>query len=215
MSTIYKIHPAVGVARIGTSSEFCIAPETPGGLPTNPITGQPVTSFRDANGNLLRQAARFRVFAYDSTNPSDPGTEVKAGANGVASIEWTAYLVPYMRCFLARILQFQLHRSLCNTAGYQGPLNRCSIYGNKAAGAKLAKMLEMGLANLGRTRSRQRPGNDRWTRARSSITSSRSSTGWRRRIAAASVDGSSLRAIIAFMGVALWLASGLIARSRR
>ena len=30
------------------------------------------------------------------------------------------------------------------TAGYNGPLNRCSIYGNKAAGEKLNKMLEMG-----------------------------------------------------------------------
>jgi peptidyl-dipeptidase A len=33
---------------------------------------------------------------------------------------------------------------LCKTAGYTGPLNRCSIYNNKEAGAKLAKMLEMG-----------------------------------------------------------------------
>ena len=29
-------------------------------------------------------------------------------------------------------------------SGLHGPLHRCSIYGNKAAGAKLAKMLEMG-----------------------------------------------------------------------
>ena len=54
--------------------------------------------------------------------------------------------VPYARYFLARILQFQFHRSLCETAGYNGPLNRCSIYGNKAAGERLAKMLEMGAA---------------------------------------------------------------------
>ena len=33
---------------------------------------------------------------------------------------------------------------LCKEAGYLGPLNRCSIYGNKAAGAKFAKMLAMG-----------------------------------------------------------------------
>jgi hypothetical protein len=92
MPTVYKIHPAIGVARIGTSDQFYIAPETPGGLPTDPGTGQPVTSFRDAGGNLLRQAARFRVFAYDSANASDPGTEVTAGTGGVASIEWTVYL---------------------------------------------------------------------------------------------------------------------------
>jgi peptidyl-dipeptidase A len=51
---------------------------------------------------------------------------------------------PYARYFLARFLQFQFHRALCQTAGYSGPLNRCSIYGNKEAGAKLARMLEMG-----------------------------------------------------------------------
>jgi peptidyl-dipeptidase A len=33
---------------------------------------------------------------------------------------------------------------LCKEAGYTGPLHRCSIYGNKAAGARLAKMLAMG-----------------------------------------------------------------------
>jgi peptidyl-dipeptidase A len=63
----------------------------------------------------------------------DPGAKYHIPAN-----------VPYMRYFMARILQFQFHRSLCATAGYQGPLNRCSIYGNKEAGARLNKMLEMG-----------------------------------------------------------------------
>jgi peptidyl-dipeptidase A len=52
--------------------------------------------------------------------------------------------VPYMRYFLADILQFQFHRGLCQAAGFKGPLNRCSIYGNQAAGARLQKMLEMG-----------------------------------------------------------------------
>lgn len=52
--------------------------------------------------------------------------------------------VPYSRYFLAAVLQFQFHRALCREAGYTGPLHRCSIYNNKAAGAKLKKMLEMG-----------------------------------------------------------------------
>ncbi len=51
---------------------------------------------------------------------------------------------PYTRYFLAAILQFQLHRGLCQAAGNTGPLHRCSIYNNKEAGARLAKMLEMG-----------------------------------------------------------------------
>jgi peptidyl-dipeptidase A len=52
--------------------------------------------------------------------------------------------VPYTRYFLAHILQFQFHRALCREAGYQGPLHRCSIYGNQQAGARLNQMLEMG-----------------------------------------------------------------------
>jgi peptidyl-dipeptidase A len=63
----------------------------------------------------------------------DPGAKYHVPSN-----------TPYMRYFLARILQFQFQRALCREAGYSGPLHRCSIYGNKAAGEKLNKMLSMG-----------------------------------------------------------------------
>ena len=63
----------------------------------------------------------------------DPGSKYHVPAN-----------VPYTRYFLADILQFQFHRGLCRSIGYTGPLNRCSIYANKEAGARLKKMLEMG-----------------------------------------------------------------------
>ena len=52
--------------------------------------------------------------------------------------------VPYARYFLARIYQFQFYKAMCDASGYKGPLNRCTFYGSKAAGAKLAKMLEAG-----------------------------------------------------------------------
>lgn len=51
---------------------------------------------------------------------------------------------PYVRYFLARIYQFQFHRALCKAAGFTGPLDQCSIYGNKEAGKKLRAMLELG-----------------------------------------------------------------------
>ncbi len=58
--------------------------------------------------------------------------------------------VPYMRYFLADILQFQFHRALAKEAGCPAsgdmPLHRCSIYESKAAGQKLNSMLEMGLS---------------------------------------------------------------------
>jgi peptidyl-dipeptidase A len=52
--------------------------------------------------------------------------------------------VPYARYFLARVYQFQFYKAMCDASGYQGPLNRCSFYGSKAAGDKLGKMLAAG-----------------------------------------------------------------------
>ncbi len=63
----------------------------------------------------------------------DPGAKYHVPAN-----------VPYTRYFLARILQFQFHRSLCDAAGYEGPLHECSIYGSQEAGERLHEMLAMG-----------------------------------------------------------------------
>ena len=51
---------------------------------------------------------------------------------------------PYMRYFLARILQFQFYKAACDQAGWEGPLHRCSFYGNEEVGKNLNAMLEMG-----------------------------------------------------------------------
>ena len=51
---------------------------------------------------------------------------------------------PYTRYFLSHILQFQFYKGLCDAAGYKGPLNECTFYGNKAAGQKFWAMLEKG-----------------------------------------------------------------------
>lgn len=53
---------------------------------------------------------------------------------------------PYSRYFLAHILQFQFHRSMCEIVGFEGPLHRCTIYGSTEAGERLGEMLEMGIS---------------------------------------------------------------------
>ena len=68
-----------------------------------------------------------------SENNFDPGAKYHVPGN-----------TPYTRYFLAHILQFQFHKALCEIAGDQGPVHRCSIYNSKEAGAKLNEMLEMG-----------------------------------------------------------------------
>jgi peptidyl-dipeptidase A len=52
--------------------------------------------------------------------------------------------VPYARYFLASILQFQFYRAAAEQVGWEGPLHRCSFYGNKKVGERLEKLLAMG-----------------------------------------------------------------------
>jgi peptidyl-dipeptidase A len=51
---------------------------------------------------------------------------------------------PYTRYFLSYVMQFQLHRALCQAAGYKGPLHECSVFGSKEAGQKFLAMLSDG-----------------------------------------------------------------------
>ena len=51
---------------------------------------------------------------------------------------------PYLRYFLANVLQFQFYKAACEQSGWTGPLHRCSFYGNKDVGKKFNAMLEMG-----------------------------------------------------------------------
>jgi len=68
-----------------------------------------------------------------SENDFDPGSKYHIPGN-----------VSYTRYFLARILQFQFQRSLCETAGHEGDLASCSIYGSKEAGDKFFAMMASG-----------------------------------------------------------------------
>ena len=107
----YRIHPGIGIARLGNSdTEFYLAPETPAALPQacdgfgNPQYGPdgvapvPVKTFKDAQGRVKRQAARFQIFAYDELNPEGRplaiGDPVEGGGNrGVlVDIQWRAYV---------------------------------------------------------------------------------------------------------------------------
>ncbi|RMF12051.1 MAG: hypothetical protein D6757_10215, partial [Alphaproteobacteria bacterium] len=102
--TIFRIHPTINFARVGDSEEYYIAPETAageivqsdppmfGGLPIRPGTDDtPITAehLRDSQGRVKRQAARFRLFAYDdgpqTRYPSGCGREVSIGSTVATS----------------------------------------------------------------------------------------------------------------------------------
>src|SRR3981081_1377351 len=77
-----KIHPAIGIARIGNSpTGFFIGPELPG------KSKRPTGGYKDSQGRIKRQAARFRLFGYDANGK--PVREISAKD---AAITWTVHL---------------------------------------------------------------------------------------------------------------------------
>ena len=113
--SVFRIHPAIGMARVGNSEAFYIGPETMAALPipgNDKVTGglpikagtesEIITSsdLRDKRGALKRQAARFRIYKYDEAEfesyPNGGGKEICIGSkvNGkkVADILWMVHM---------------------------------------------------------------------------------------------------------------------------
>lgn len=97
-----KIHPSVGVARLGNSpatnspspviavsptdpARICLSPDTIGGLPYDGYGKAPVDTFKDDAGRIKKQGQLFKVF-------DDNGDELTLDSPGVATIEWTVHL---------------------------------------------------------------------------------------------------------------------------
>ncbi len=84
---IYKIHPGIGIARLGNSdNEFFIGPEAPGVRPL------PNADYHDNEGNIKRQGARFRVYEFEYGETGSL-TGVKEVTSDDAEITWSVHLV--------------------------------------------------------------------------------------------------------------------------
>jgi hypothetical protein len=84
---IFRIHPAIGVARVGNADrdQYFIGPEP----------GSDIEATYKFAGKVKRQAARFRLFEYRRNAAGRlepiPG-EITTASPGVLGIEWTAHL---------------------------------------------------------------------------------------------------------------------------
>jgi len=119
---ILRVHPSIGIARVGNSSEYYLAPETiaalpipgesarTGGLPIRPGTEADTiqsSELRDAEGRFKRQAARFRIYQYPADQqksyPAEGGEEVVIGSRVdgrvVADIIWTVHVANKKACW--------------------------------------------------------------------------------------------------------------------
>jgi hypothetical protein len=99
------IYPAIGVCRIGNSAEYFIGPEVTHRKP------QPLGSYRDKEGKLKRQAARFRVYGLNALD--EPVRELTAAE---AQITWQVHLANHKSAWY----QFQLAMDIPEVA--QAPL---------------------------------------------------------------------------------------------
>ncbi|MGH8920099.1 MAG: LodA/GoxA family CTQ-dependent oxidase, partial [Actinomycetes bacterium] len=94
MGTVYKIHPAIGVARVGNhETAFFVGPEAPGSPGVEIDTSGVETAlvnYKEA-GRVKRQAARFRVFAYQQDLSGNLQLVGEVGPE--AHVEWNVDLV--------------------------------------------------------------------------------------------------------------------------
>ena len=84
--TKVEIHPAIGIARVGDSDEFFIGPEVPGAAP-EPSGDTLEKKFKDAQGRVKRQAARFRCYGYDAS-----GKYVDLSGKAEVTVRWEVTL---------------------------------------------------------------------------------------------------------------------------
>jgi hypothetical protein len=110
-----RIHPGIGVARVGNSDDFFIGPEVP--FATEPPPG----GYRDAQGRLKRQAACFHVFGYDSA-----GKVVAELTAANSEIVWTAHVANKKAAWYC----FDAALDLPEAVNLQSPRRNAAIQGN-------------------------------------------------------------------------------------
>ncbi len=145
MAAKFKIHPAVGIARLGDSpTKFYLAPETEGALPRELDSDgreTPVANFKDEEQRVKRQAAHFRIYVYDEGDTG--GRELKIGeevesvdpksgqryAGPVEKITWTVYPANKKSAWYE-------FKQMEGEAGYAAdhPLRNAAIVGDVARG---------------------------------------------------------------------------------
>src|SRR6516164_10676165 len=98
----YRIHPAIGIARVGdavrsdASNDFYfVGPEIPGLAANVDPHSDAQREFKTPDGKVKPQAARFRIFEYEKGNDGKfrPIGEVRTSDNTRAvKIVWTVHL---------------------------------------------------------------------------------------------------------------------------
>jgi hypothetical protein len=94
----YRIHPAIGIARVGDADRrkndfFFVGPEVPGVPPNFNSKSGTFDSFK-LDGRVRPQAVRYRIFEYEkgADGKFHPKGEVALGDGRTTKITWTVHL---------------------------------------------------------------------------------------------------------------------------
>ena len=110
-----RIHPGIGIARIGDAkTSFFVGPEVEQPQPLAP------GAYRDADGALKRQAARFHIYAYNAA-----GQVVRELSSDSADIVWTVHVANRK----AQWYQFQAALDIPEAAEMTVPLRNPDLQG--------------------------------------------------------------------------------------
>lgn len=95
MTRVFRIHPAIGVARLGDADRdtHFIGPEIPGTPANYDASTNSFGPFKD-KGKIRPQAARFRIWEYDRSDEGvlRPIREVTLESEGIVDIRWSVHL---------------------------------------------------------------------------------------------------------------------------
>ncbi len=90
----YKIHPAIGIARVGNSTETFIGPEVINQDAIHrwhePGKDWIKRDMKDASGKIKKQIARFRIWEY--TDNGTPVREINLDNSSVEYVKWQVHL---------------------------------------------------------------------------------------------------------------------------
>jgi hypothetical protein len=120
---IYRIHPAIGVARLGNAdpSTFFIGPEAPGYGPLGAAPGTAVSPYKASDGRVKPQGVRFRLYEYATVNGRlVPVREVSLDTPGVHAIRWTVHLAN-------KKASFYKFEGPAGESGPPGPLRNATV----------------------------------------------------------------------------------------
>lgn len=95
MGKHYKIHPGIGVARVGPSQDgYFLGAETKGGRPfeLSPDGEIEFRGYKDASFLMRREGARFRVFEYERDDATGALTFVGEVTPDKATVRWSVEL---------------------------------------------------------------------------------------------------------------------------